>query len=127
VFSWSGSLMVALWCGGPGALNQHLFKVTSESCPRWFYLHWVLKHLPDFQAIASGKATTMGHIKRHHLSDALCAVPDDRLLLAVGSLMEGLVTRRVANEVESRTLAALRDALLPKLVSGELRMPEGIE
>jgi len=33
LFSWSGSLEVALWCGGRGALNQHLFKVTSESFP----------------------------------------------------------------------------------------------
>ena len=29
VFSWSGSLVVDLWCGGKAALNQHLFKVTS--------------------------------------------------------------------------------------------------
>ncbi|MFN9962757.1 MAG: restriction endonuclease subunit S, partial [Planctomycetota bacterium] len=29
LFSWSGSLEVELWCGGPGALNQHLFRVTS--------------------------------------------------------------------------------------------------
>ncbi len=38
VFSWSGSLMVDVWCGGKGALNQHLFKVTSRDVPRWFYL-----------------------------------------------------------------------------------------
>ena len=33
LFSWSGSLEVELWCGGPGALNQHLFKVTSFEFP----------------------------------------------------------------------------------------------
>jgi type I restriction enzyme S subunit len=30
IFSWSGSLLVDLWCGGKCGLNQHLFKVTSE-------------------------------------------------------------------------------------------------
>jgi type I restriction enzyme S subunit len=35
LFSWSGSLECVLWAGGPGALNQHLFKVTSSDYPRW--------------------------------------------------------------------------------------------
>ncbi|MDF6974784.1 restriction endonuclease subunit S, partial [Escherichia coli] len=37
LFSWSGTLEVELWCGGDGALNQHLFKVTSTEVPKWFY------------------------------------------------------------------------------------------
>ena len=37
LFSWSGSLEVVVWCGGKGALNQHLFKVTSDKYPKWFY------------------------------------------------------------------------------------------
>ena len=36
LFSWSGSLEVDIWCGGEGALNQHLFKVTSKQYPKWF-------------------------------------------------------------------------------------------
>ena len=34
VFSWSGSLMVDIWCGGKAALNQHLFKVSSTKYPK---------------------------------------------------------------------------------------------
>jgi len=37
LFSWFGSFEVERWCGGPGALNQHLFKVTSPEFPKWFY------------------------------------------------------------------------------------------
>ena len=33
LFSWSGSLLAKLWTGGEGALNQHLFKVTSGPYP----------------------------------------------------------------------------------------------
>lgn len=36
LFSWSGSLEVVRWAGGEGALNQHLFKVTSAAYPHWF-------------------------------------------------------------------------------------------
>jgi len=38
LFSWSGSLEVKFWVGGEGALNQHLFKVTSKNFPPWFLL-----------------------------------------------------------------------------------------
>ena len=122
VFSWSGSLMVRVWCGGRAALNQHLFKVASTEYPKWFFLHCVRSHLRDFQTIAAGKATTMGHIKRHHLSEAICTVPNDQLLSAANSVMTALLEKSIAANIQSRTLAALRDALLPKLVSGELRV-----
>ncbi|WVN42230.1 restriction endonuclease subunit S [beta proteobacterium MWH-UniP1] len=64
LFSWSGSLEVEIWCGGEGALNQHLFKVTSEKFSKWFYYLWTRKHLEHFRQVAASKATTMGHIQR---------------------------------------------------------------
>jgi type I restriction enzyme S subunit len=124
VFSWSGSLLVRIWCGGRAALNQHLFKVTSGKYPRWFFLDAIRFHLPEFRRIAAGKATTMGHIQRHHLAHALCVVPDDDLLAAASPLFSGLVDRSVANDVQCRTLGAVRDTLLPRLISGELRIDD---
>lgn len=128
LFSWSGSLEIVVWCGGQGALNQHLFKVTSREYPKWFYLHWIRAHLLDFQAIAAGKATTMGHIQRHHLSDAKVAVPTAELLAEADAVIGTLMNGVISNNLQSRTLAALRDTLLPKIISGELRIraPESI-
>jgi hypothetical protein len=80
LFSWSGSLEVEVWCGGMGALNQHLFKVTSKNFAKWFYFLWTRYHLPHFQQIAAGKATTMGHIQRKHLTEAKVLVPPESLL-----------------------------------------------
>ena len=122
IFAWSGSLMVKVWCGGQGALNQHLFKVTSAEYPKWLCFHYTNHHLPEFQRIAADKTTTMGHIKRHHLSDAKCAVPSRDLLSATDEILDNLLVRSIAASVESRTLAAMRDTLLPKLVSGEVRV-----
>ena len=68
IFSWSGSLLVDIWCGGTCGLNQHLFKVTSETHDKWFYYLWTVHHLERFIAIAADKATTMGHIKRGELA-----------------------------------------------------------
>jgi type I restriction enzyme S subunit len=124
LFSWSGSLECALWAGGKGALNQHLFKVTSPTYPRWLCFLGVHAHLDDFRRIAAGKATTMGHIQRRHLSDAKLAVPPDALMRAMSDQLEPMVEVLWKRDVESRTLAALRDALLPKLISGELRIED---
>ena len=75
LFSWSGSLECVLWAGGAGALNQHLFKVTSREYPKWLCYLAIHHHLDDFRHIAAGKATTMGHIQRRHLSEAKLAIP----------------------------------------------------
>ncbi len=122
LFSWSGSLEVEIWCGGRGALNQHLFKVTSDRFPRWFCFFWTRQHLPDFRGIAAGKATTMGHIQRGHLSAARALVPPPRLLDAINAHFGPLLEDVIAMRLQSRTLAALRDPLLPRLISGELRL-----
>lgn len=125
LFSWSGSLECVLWAGGPGALNQHLFKVTSATLPKWFYYLWVHHHLPDFRHIAAGKATTMGHIQRHHLTQALVTVPtDSRLMQAMDQFFAPLIDALPVRAVQNRTLAALRDTLLPRLISGELRIAD---
>ncbi|MDE0667617.1 MAG: restriction endonuclease subunit S [bacterium] len=123
LFSWFGSLDTVLWGHGRGALNQHLFKVTSSRVPRWFYWNWIREHLPEFRAIASDKATTMGHIQRHHLDEAMVIVPPAKLLESPDLLFSSLIERQVGSATVSRTLAALRDTLLPKLLSGELRVP----
>jgi len=125
LFSWSGSLECVLWAGGRGALNQHLFKVTSERYPKWLCYLGVHQHLEEFRSIAAGKATTMGHIQRHHLSAAKVAVPPNDLLLAMDSIMAPLIDRVWKGAVQSRTLAVARDTLLPKLISGELRLKHG--
>jgi len=124
LFSWSGSLECAIWTGGRGALNQHLFRVTSTEFPKWFYYLWIHMHLAEFRHIAAGKATTMGHIQRHHLSDAKVVVPTFDILISANEVLSPLVERIVTTHIESRTLALLRDALLPKLLSGEVRVEE---
>jgi type I restriction enzyme S subunit len=101
LFSWSGSLTVCVWCGGKGALNQHLFKVTSKDYPKWFYYQWVNHYLPDFQAIAASKATTMGHIQRHHLSEALVVTPPENILQTMDKSMMPLLQKTIVNSLES--------------------------
>jgi type I restriction enzyme S subunit len=120
IFSWSGSLLVDIWCGGDCGLNQHLFKVTSRKYDKWFYYLWTRHHLAEFVALAADKATTMGHIKRGALENAEVLIPDTDSYRTVGEILSPLIEEIIATRIDSRNLAALRDSLLPKLMSGEL-------
>jgi type I restriction enzyme S subunit len=124
LFSWSGTLECVIWAGGRGAVNQHLFKVSSAGYPKWLYYLWIHQHLNTFRHIAAGKATTMGHIQRHHLSEARVVLPPLPLLQALDVIMSPLIEGLWRRRVQSRILAALRDMLLPRLISGELRIQD---
>lgn len=127
LFSWSGTLEAAFWFGGKGALNQHLFKVTSSQFPAWFCYQWVHRHLPELRAIAASKATTMGHIQRRHLQEARLVVPPDDVLQAATAQIGSLHDLQAQLKLESRQLAGMRDYLLPKLLSGEVRVRTDME
>ena len=124
IFSWSGTLMVDVWCGGDCGLNQHLFKVTSKDYPKWFYYYWTKLHLQEFIHIAKDKAVTMGHIKRGHLEEALVAIPDNDSMEKAHELFEPILSKMISLRLENSRLSLLRDTLLPRLMSGEIEIPE---
>lgn len=120
IFSWSGTLLVDIWCGGECGVNQHLFKVTSEKYSKWFYYFWIKRHLSEFIRIANDKAVTMGHIKRTHLTNALVVVPNKKTIQKADKIFNPIVNRIIEAKIESKRLASLRDTLLPRLMCGEL-------
>ena len=122
LFSWSGSLEVVLWTGGQGALNQHLFKVTSNEYPKWFYYLATKHHLADFKTIAESKSTTMGHIQREHLEQAMISIPSKQMFEDYDLRISHLVDKLIDNNKQIRTLTQTRNTLLPKLMSGEVRV-----
>lgn len=124
IFSWSGTLMIDIWTGGNAALNQHLYKVTSQKYPQSFYFMWTKQHLSRFQHIAEAKAVTMGHIKKGDLSNSLCLVPSSLLVNKYDNIVEKYFTQIKNQRLLNNQLTALRDTLLPKLISGELSLED---
>jgi len=122
LFSWSGSLEVVFWKHSRGALNQHLFKVTSEDYPKWFYYFWIKYHLPSFRQIASNKATTMGHIQRYHLDDSKVLIPGNVIMKNANSIIAPCIDKIIINNQQINILTTIRDTLLPKLMSGQVRV-----
>lgn len=124
VFSWSGTLLLDFWAGGDAGLNQHLFKVTSEAYPSWFYYMWTKRHMKRFIALAKDRATTMGHIKRNALQESEVLIPPASVMPELTVRMQPIVDEMIGLKVQSRKLGELRDTLLPKLMSGEIDVSE---
>jgi type I restriction enzyme S subunit len=122
VFSWSGTLEVKIWDGVKCVLNQHLFKVRSEIFPDWYMYLWCKYHLAQWRSIALAHATTMGHIKRSDLREALVIAPPESELSQMDKTMSPILDRLKVNFEELQNLESQRDTLLPKLMSGEVRV-----
>lgn len=124
LFAWSGSLTVARWFRPEAIVNQHIFKVIPrDGWPAWLLYELVLSALPKFRSIAADKATTMGHIQRHHLDEPVLT-PKPELVGGLHERLGPLWDRALAAELESLALTKVRDELLPRLMSGEIRVRE---
>ena len=120
LFSWSASLEVMIWAGGNGALNQHIFKVTSETYPRSFCYFVLLDYLQHFRMIAELRKTTMGHITIDHLEQSQITIPDHGVAEAFEQTTKPIIDRMVKSHEETQELTELRDWLLPMLMNGQV-------
>ena len=122
LFAWSASLEVMLWGLGKGALNQHIFKVTSNNgFPKSFYFYQLLEYVGHFKKIAEAKKTTMGHITKDHLEQSQIVVPPTTdLPNQLDEKLEPILDKIVSLSSERIYLTHLRDSLLPMLMNGQV-------
>lgn len=128
LFSWSGSpdtsIDTFIWTGGKGWLNQHIFKVVNKTRAERCFTYWLLKYLkPEFIEVARNKQTTgLGHVTRKDMEWMQYCKPDQPILDLFYETVGLLLDQIENNLIQNQTLSALRDTLLPKLISGELRV-----
>jgi type I restriction enzyme S subunit len=130
LFSWSGnpdtSIDTFIWTGGDAWLNQHIFAVRPNGKRSLSFLFNMLKWLkPEFAEIARNKQTTgLGHVTQQDLIRLKVCIPDRAVEAAFDLQTEPLYRLLQNNLMECRRLADCRDLLLPKLMSGEIRIKE---
>ena len=106
----------------PVAVNQGFIgMICNASLPNHYVRLWTKANKDAIEARANG--TTFMEISKSNFRPLPVIVPPKSVLDDFQKQIEPLHRRVVSNLKESRTLAALRDALLPKLLSGELRVP----
>ena len=120
LFAWSASLEVLIWSGGKGALNQHIFKVTSSKYPKSFYYFQLLNYLQHFKMMAENRKTTMGHITQDHLSQSRVVLPPRGMADKLENIIRPIFAMHNRNRIENRKFSELRDWLLPMLMNGQV-------
>ena len=101
--------------------NQSIVGVLgSAAFPSEYLYYWVKDRIDDLLACQTGGAQQ--HINKNNVNDLRVLVPSEPIMRAFIDLVRPCFDRIRTCCLESRTLAALRDTLLPKLVSGELRV-----
>lgn len=115
IFSWSATLFIDFWCGGKSALNQHLFKVSSNDYPKWFYYMWTQSHIEEWKRLISAKATSMGHIKREDLETAKVVIPPENVMKETTKQMNPLFDMYIQKRKENIKLNQMQTLLLSKI------------
>ena len=122
LFSWSATLEVIIWGKERGALNQHIFKVTSDTYPKSFIYFELKSYLKVFKAIAELRKTTMGHITQDHLKQAKIVVPPIELISKLDAKLQPTMLKQQILENQNQELTQLRDWLLPMLMNGQVKV-----
>jgi type I restriction enzyme, S subunit len=130
LFSWSGSpdtsIDAFIWMHGEAWLNQHIFAVRPNGEASLALLYAMLKFFkPALIEIARDKQTTgLGHVTRQDMIRLKVCMGEPRVRAAFDQIAEPLFSRLKLVIQENSRLAVLRDTLLPKLISGELRIKD---
>ena len=124
LFSWSATLEVIIWGKERGALNQHIFKVTSETYPKSFIYFELKSYLKVFKSIAELRKTTMGHITQDHLKQAKIVVPSIDLISKLDAKLQPIMLKQQIIENQNQELTQLRDWLLPMLINGQVKVQD---
>mgnify|MGYP001382517002 CR=1 FL=1 len=127
LFSWSGnpdtSIDTFIWDKGDAILNQHIFKVIPKFDKGYAFTYLMLKYLKStFTHIARNKQTTgLGHVTVKDLKELKIALCFSKIK-EFNEVAEPMVDLIFENNMSIEQLNKIRDSLLPKLMSGEIKV-----
>ena len=113
-----------VWLGEKGVLNQRCckFRGKNEAISNYYILFLIKPELEYVQSYKTG--TTVSHLGKSDIDRFRFVTPPLDVVKSFSDLVDGMLKELVNRANESRRLAELRDTLLPKLMSGELKVNE---
>ncbi len=117
-----GEFRAHLWRGPEAWLNQRLCSFLPRSRVPRAFVHYSIERLLDFFE-RSKSGTTVIHLGKADIDTFRIVLPPAQILAAFGAAAGPMDRRVVVAAAERRRLVGLRDTLLPKLISGEVRVP----
>ncbi len=107
----------------PIAVNQGYIAIpTGGELSPLYMLFWCRQNMEGIKARANG--STFMEISKKAFRPIPALVPSANVLVAFANVADPIFERLIENERQAQTLTQLRDTLLPRLISGQLRLPE---
>jgi type I restriction enzyme, S subunit len=128
LFAWSGSpdtsIDTFIWTGGNAILNQHIHKINLKYSKDKPFIYFLFKYLnKKFIEIARDKQTTgLGHVTIGDMKKLLVILPSGKFRGICIKHFNPIFNILCNNKIEIGKLTKTRDILLPKLMSGEIRV-----
>lgn len=113
-----------IWKGNTGLLNQRVCKLMPQqtSISNLFVLYLMKPELEFVQSYKTG--TTVSHLGKADIDKFVVVLPPLKVVEECSKILDSILQRIKNISAESRTLSLLRDTLLPRLMSGELEVPQ---
>ncbi len=109
----------------PLAINQGYIAIPPGGLlPPLYMLYWCRQNMESIKARANG--STFMEISKKAFRPIPALIPPPEIVNAFAEAAGALFDRLVENEKQAQTLSTLRDTLLPRLISGQLRLPEAL-
>ena len=123
VVGMDGEFRAYLWGGDEAWLNQRVCVfVPKKECSAAFVRNSIIGPLADIEETET--ATTVIHLGKSDIDRFTAVVPSAAVLAAFNHICQPWYDRVVATKRESRTITYVRDGLLPRLISGDIRLNE---
>ncbi len=105
----------------PIAINQgYIAIIDDKGCSKQFLYLWLKANMDYVQSYANG--STFQEISKSSFRSLEIKIPPASLRLRFQVQIDPIFKKIRANQIQVRTLTALRDSILPKLMSGEMRV-----
>lgn len=113
-----------IWKGNTGLLNQRVCKLMPQqtSISNLFVLYLMKPELEFVQSYKTG--TTVSHLGKADIDKFVVVLPPLKVVEECSKILDSILQRIKNISAESRTLSLLRDTLLPRLMSGEIEVPQ---
>ena len=123
VVGMDGEFRAYIWGGTPAWLNQRVCVFMPKGDYSSAYVNYTIK--PQLASVeATETATTVIHLGKNDIDHFKSIIPDTTILKLFSEITSPIYSKIVEGKLKAQTLAQLRDTLLPKLISGQLRLPE---
>ena len=123
IYAWSATFGSYIWRGVKSIYHYHIWKLDCFSTLFKYYLHIHLQRVSD-SVKSQGTGSIFTHITKTLMENQDLYIPDERTMKKWDAVVNPVFDKIMTNFNQIETLTKTRDALLPKLMSGQLRIKE---